>query len=139
MTEVPPVYALRRREAGGHVDLTVFAAPHPDQTYRNLGTLTGSPVEMDRICELLKRAAPSTIVDRGEAPSITRWFTFGFDHEHRIDGFTYDHEIVVEITAPDPRAVMVETFGRRWAFEYRYPGELDMVRHYPRGMKVLER
>lgn len=62
MTDVPPVFKLRRREAGAHVDLTVFAAPQPDQTYANIGTLTGRALEIDRIIELLQRV-PSTIVD----------------------------------------------------------------------------
>jgi hypothetical protein len=66
---------------------------------------------------------------------ITRYFTFGFDHAHAVDGFTYDHNIVVKITAPSPRAVMLDTFGREWAFEYTAE-QLDLS-YYPRGVKEL--
>lgn len=68
--------------------------------------------------------------------STTRWFTFGSGQAHRINGFTYDPDIVVEITAPDPRAVMEQWFGMKWSMEY---GSLDDVgmEWYPRGVKVL--
>lgn len=68
--------------------------------------------------------------------AVTRYFTFGFDHIHRVDGFTYDTDVVVKITAPDPRSVMLSRFGRGWAFEYR-EGELDLSLH-PRGVTELE-
>ena len=47
----------------------------------------------------------------------TRWFTFGQCHAHAVDGFTYDKDVVVQITAPEPRDVMVETFGTEWSHE----------------------
>lgn len=66
---------------------------------------------------------------------ITRYYTFGFDHAHAVGGFTYDKDIVVKITAPDPRAVMLATFGREWSFEYTKE-QLDLS-YFPRGIKEL--
>lgn len=71
----------------------------------------------------------------GEMPeNITRYYTFGFAHAHAVNGFTYDKDVVVEITAPDPRAVMLRAFGREWAFEYC---EVPDLKWFPRGVKVL--
>jgi hypothetical protein len=64
---------------------------------------------------------------------LTRYFTFGFNHVHAVGGMTFDKDVVVEITAPDPRAVMVETFGRAWGMEYRRLEDVDL-RWYPRGV-----
>jgi hypothetical protein len=66
---------------------------------------------------------------------ITRYYTFGFNHAHASGGFTYDKDIVVKITAPDPRAVMVQRFGQQWSMEYR-ESDLDMS-WYPRGIKEI--
>lgn len=66
--------------------------------------------------------------------TITRWFTFGQAHVHAVGGFTYDKDVVVKITAVDPRAVMMRTFGRTWCMEY--DAEPDM-NYYPRGVKEL--
>jgi hypothetical protein len=68
--------------------------------------------------------------------TLTRYYTFGFNHAHAQGGFTYDKDIVVKITAPDPRAVMVQRFGQKWAFEYRSIEDVDMS-FYPRGLKEL--
>lgn len=46
------------------------------------------------------------------------YFSFGFDHVHRVDGRTYDVDTVVRVTAPDPRGVMQEMFGREWGAQY---------------------
>lgn len=75
--------------------------------------------------------------DRGEGSTnpVTRYYTFGFSHAHAINGFTYDKDIVVKITASDPRAVMVQWFGTRWSMEYR-EDDLDLS-YFPRGVKVL--
>lgn len=51
----------------------------------------------------------------------TSYFTFGYDHVHRIDGLTYDADTIVCITAADPRGVMLEKFGRAWSGEYAEP------------------
>lgn len=67
--------------------------------------------------------------------TITRFYTFGYGHAHAINGFTYDKDIVVQITAPNPRAVMLETFGREWSMEYT-ADQLDPS-YYPRGIKEL--
>lgn len=69
--------------------------------------------------------------------AITRYYTFGFDHAHAVGGFTYDKDIVVSITAPDPRAVMLETFGHEWSMEYTAE-QLDLS-YFPRGVKDLGR
>lgn len=49
---------------------------------------------------------------------ITAWFTFGQTHVHSVNGRTFDKDTVVKITAEDPRAVMVQHFGRQWGHEY---------------------
>ena len=64
----------------------------------------------------------------------TKYFTFGQNHAHAIDGFTYDKDIVVKITAEDPRAKMVEVFGQKWAFEYNERPDMSF---YPRGIKEI--
>lgn len=57
------------------------------------------------------------------------YFTFGFDHVHRIDGRTYDADTVVRISAPDPRAKMLAMFGREWCGEYsEVPASLSHAR-----------
>lgn len=66
----------------------------------------------------------------------TSYFTFGFGHVHSIGGFTYDKDIVVKITAEDPRQVMFNTFGPKWAMQYDSLTELK-VEYYPRGVKEL--
>lgn len=77
-------------------------------------------------------AEPNT--RRRSTTLTTRYFTFGFDHAHAVDGFTYDKDIVVRITAPDPRAVMFETFGMQWSFMYDHPPDMKF---FPRGIKEL--
>lgn len=64
----------------------------------------------------------------------TRYFSFGFGHVHRVNGFTFDKDILVKITAEDPRAKMFEMFGAKWAMEYEHPPD---ERYWPRGMKEL--
>lgn len=67
---------------------------------------------------------------------ITRYFTFGQGHAHSVDGFTWDKDIVCEITADDPRGVMLETFGTKWGFEYETLDDVGLD-YYPRGVRVL--
>jgi hypothetical protein len=64
----------------------------------------------------------------------TSYFTFGQGHVHSVDGFTYDKDIVVKITAEDPREVMFATFGRTWAMQYDKPPRME---YFPRGIKEL--
>lgn len=64
----------------------------------------------------------------------TSYFTFGQGHVHSVNGCTFDKDIVVKITAEDPRQVMFDTFGRKWSHEYT---ELPDMRWYPRGVYVL--
>lgn len=70
----------------------------------------------------------------GQPPKLTSWFTFGQGHVHTVDGFTYDKDIVVKITARQPRAVMVEWFGLKWAFEYSKQPDM---RYFSRGVKEI--
>lgn len=67
---------------------------------------------------------------------ITRFYTFGWGHFHSVDGFTYDKDIVVKITAEDPRAVMVQWFGRKWGGEYETLEDVGME-WYPRGVREI--
>ena len=64
----------------------------------------------------------------------TAYFTFGQDHVRSVDGFTYDKDVVVRIDADDPRLVMRQTFGQRWAMQY---DECPDLKYYPRGVKQL--
>lgn len=64
----------------------------------------------------------------------TSYFTFGQGHVHSVNGMTFDKDIVVKITAEDPRQVMVDTFGQRWSMEYdEDPGR----EFFPRGVYEL--
>jgi hypothetical protein len=57
------------------------------------------------------------------APELpSSYFTFGYDHAHSIDGRTYDRDVVVCVTSPDPRATMLDMFGRKWSTEHVAPG-----------------
>jgi hypothetical protein len=67
---------------------------------------------------------------------ITHWFTFGQSHAHSVNGKTFDKDCVVEIEAEDPRAVMCEHFGDKWAFEYNHLKDLTLD-YYPRGIMKL--
>lgn len=61
----------------------------------------------------------------------TSYFTFGYGHTHSCNGQTLDRNIVVRITAQDPRKRMFELFGNKWAMEY---DSLPKMEHYPRGI-----
>lgn len=63
------------------------------------------------------------------------YFTFGQSHVHEIDGFIFDKDIVVEIENDNPRAVMFNMFGRKWAMEY---DEKPSMEYFPRGIKVIK-
>lgn len=64
----------------------------------------------------------------------TSWFTFGQTHTHSHCGLTLDKDIVVKITAEDPRDRMFELFGAQWGHEY--DKQPDML-YYPRGIVEL--
>lgn len=65
------------------------------------------------------------------AEKRTAWFTFGQGQAHHTAGMTFDPDVVVEITAEDPRAEMVRLFGTRWAMEY---DEVPEQHYFPGGM-----
>jgi hypothetical protein len=65
---------------------------------------------------------------------ITRYFTFGSDHAHRVNGKTFDCDCVVKITSDDPRATMISLFGDKWAFEYDDMTDESLDKYYPRGI-----
>lgn len=70
---------------------------------------------------------------------IDSYFTFGQDHTHRVNGFTYDCDVVVKITGDDPaitRQIMFEHFGSKWAFQY--DGAPPDLQYFPRGIKELK-
>lgn len=66
---------------------------------------------------------------------ITNYFTFGQQHTHSVNGITWDKDCVVKITAQDPRQVMFDTFGVRWAMHYDQPPNME---HFPRGIIELK-
>ena len=63
----------------------------------------------------------------------TSLFTFGQAHRHEIDGVIFDKDVVVRVKAPNPRQVMIETFGLRWSMEYPidHPPRMEL---FPRGI-----
>ena len=65
----------------------------------------------------------------------TSYFTFGQSHIHRVNGFTFDCDVIVEITAEDPRDVMFSFFGDKWGMQYDSCPDLE---YFPRGIKKLE-
>ena len=64
----------------------------------------------------------------------TSYFTFGFGHAHVVGDFIYDKDVVVKITAEEPRDVMFMNFGPKWAMEYDKCPDLSF---YSRGVKEL--
>jgi hypothetical protein len=60
----------------------------------------------------------------------TEFFTFGEGHCHEINGTVYDKDVILKITANDPRAVMFGLFGVEWSMCYTQPPD---AKFYPRG------
>ncbi len=67
----------------------------------------------------------------------TQYFTFGQDHVHSVSGFTYDKDVIVKITADDPRQIMFDTFGPKWSMQYNENELDDLLRWFPRGVKEI--
>ena len=65
----------------------------------------------------------------------TSYFTFGQSNAHSVSGFTYDKDIIVMVTAENPREKMFEYFGDKWAMEYP---SLPDLKFFPRGVKELK-
>lgn len=61
----------------------------------------------------------------------TSYFSFGHNHRHEISGRVFDHNTIARIKAPDPRAVMLAVFGRRWSFEYADKPDHPLMRDLP--------
>lgn len=64
----------------------------------------------------------------------TSYFTLGQSHIYKHNGHVLDCNSVIKITAEDPREVMVEFFGSKWAFEYNECLEME---YFPRGIYNL--
>lgn len=64
----------------------------------------------------------------------TKYFTFGQNHIHKVDGFIFDCNIVVKISAKNPRKIMFKIFGDKWSFEYDSIPEMEF---FPRGVKEI--
>lgn len=58
----------------------------------------------------------------------TSYFTFGQTHTHSVNGRTFDKDTVVKITNEDPRAIMWEFFGNKWAMEYDEPPDMGLFK-----------
>jgi len=61
----------------------------------------------------------------------TSYFTFGQSHAHRLNNITLDKDIVLKITANDPRAKMFELFGEVWSQQY---DKCPDLKYFPRGV-----
>lgn len=64
----------------------------------------------------------------------TSWFTFGQCHIHDIEEGYFDKDVVVKITAKDPRAEMFRLFGPKWSMQYNDEPDLSL---YPSGVITL--
>ena len=65
------------------------------------------------------------------------YFTFGQDHTHSVNGYTYDKDVVCVIKAVDAetaRDIMRDHFGLKWSFSYYLEPDMN---YYPRGLKEL--
>ena len=65
------------------------------------------------------------------------YITFGFDHAHRVNGKTLDHDCVAVINhteEEDGRAIAFELFGPKFCMEYseKYWDE-SKLSYFPRG------
>lgn len=69
------------------------------------------------------------------------WITFGQDHTHRVNGVTWDRNIVAEIDCFDyaeGRQIAEDLFGTKFAFSYT-PQELQANIHlFPRGVVNID-
>jgi hypothetical protein len=68
----------------------------------------------------------------------TSYFTLGQDHAHRYGNITLDKDVVIKITAEDPRQRMFDLFGQKWAFEYHSIDEIEL-KYYPRGIYDVDK
>lgn len=62
---------------------------------------------------------------------VTNYFTLGYIHAHKVGDHLLDKNVVIKITAADPRKIMMENFGTKWAFQYE---KLPDMNFYPRGI-----
>ena len=65
------------------------------------------------------------------------FFTFGQIHTHRINGFTFDCDVVCAINAHDgdeARKIMFRNFSDKWSMMYNSCPELI---YFPRGVKII--
>lgn len=65
------------------------------------------------------------------------YFTFGQSHTHRVNGFTWDCDVICCINASSEgiaRDLMFESFGDKWAMSYSKCPDLSF---FPRGVKEL--
>lgn len=69
----------------------------------------------------------------------TPYFTFSQSHIHCVNGKTLDKDCAVKITADDPREIMFQAFGSKWACQYD-EGTITkaFMEHFPRGIIELE-
>lgn len=74
---------------------------------------------------------------RREIKLKSYYFTFGQGHVHSLGGFTYDKDIVVEVSADsnaEARAIMFNYFGRKWGMQYDKKPDM---KYFPRGIKKI--
>lgn len=67
----------------------------------------------------------------------TYFFTFGQTHVHSVNGFTFDKDVVVQISATDSnsaRQKMFDYFGDKWGMEYISKPNMS---YFPRGIKEI--
>jgi len=65
------------------------------------------------------------------------YFTFGQNHVHRVQAFTWDCDVVCQIMAQSmahARQIMFQNFGDQWSMCYEQAPEMH---YFPRGIKRL--
>lgn len=70
---------------------------------------------------------------------IKTWhFSLGQDHTHRVNGMTWDCDLLIEIdgTFASAREKMFSLVGSAWCMQYE-AGETDL-KFYPRGIHRVE-
>jgi hypothetical protein len=75
-----------------------------------------------------------------DSEDIKTWhFSLGQGHTHRVNGMTWDCDLLIEIdgTFASAREKMFSLVGDQWGFQYE-KGEVDVQRFFPRGVHRVE-
>ena len=69
------------------------------------------------------------------------FITFGFDHNHEVDGKLFDKDTVAVIQAnsyEEGRQIAMDTFGKVWCMEYPMNYfNIEKMEYFPNGFVAL--